>query len=114
MRGILITLLHIGSRSVGETRVPDQVLSAVPTTPVPVSAHHGVDEARIVLPRTTGIISGLEKVVAAAASWSSGNGDGQKGEERAGEFHFDMEFRLVKDRVGSRSQGEQVWIEQRT
>jgi hypothetical protein len=49
----LRTLLDIGSGSVGELRVPHEVLGAVKLAPVPVSAHHSTNEVEVVLMRGT-------------------------------------------------------------
>jgi hypothetical protein len=42
-------LLDVCSRRVGKLRIPNQVLSAVQVTPVPVGPHHGADEVGVIL-----------------------------------------------------------------
>lgn len=65
MLGIMSTLLDISTSGVGELGIPNQVLSAVETTPVPVGAHHGADEVGIVL-MGSGIVSKGTGLVAVA------------------------------------------------
>ena len=49
MFGILVALVYICLRGIGEGRVPDEILGAVPAAPVPVGSHHGTDEVGVVL-----------------------------------------------------------------
>jgi len=49
MLGVLRALRDVCSRGVGKLRVPDQDLSAVELTPVPVGPHYGADEVGVVL-----------------------------------------------------------------
>lgn len=46
---LMSALLDVFAGSVSERRVPDQILSAVKTTPVPVGAHDSADEVGVVL-----------------------------------------------------------------
>lgn len=49
MFGLMGALLNVLASSIGKLGVPDKVLSAVQTTPVPVGTHDSADEVGIVL-----------------------------------------------------------------
>ena len=47
--GGVVAGLDVGTGSVGELSIPDEVLGAVQTAPVPVGTHDGTDEVGVVL-----------------------------------------------------------------
>ena len=51
MLGNVVARLDVGTSRVGQLLTPGQILSAVETTPVPVSSHDGANEVGIVLVR---------------------------------------------------------------
>jgi hypothetical protein len=77
VRRLLGALLDISAGGVGELGIPGQVLGAVETTPVPVSAHHSTNEVGVVLVRSRVVLksSGLDVVSRCSDCRGSCEGD---------------------------------------
>lgn len=85
MFGFVGALLDIRTSGIGKLHVPDQVLGAMETAPVPVRAHHGTDEVGVVLVGSS-IVDEVTREH--TASWG-GNSSGRSGDgdERSEDFH---------------------------
>jgi hypothetical protein len=87
MSGLVRALRDVGTSLLGELRVPDEVLSAMKPTPVPVGAHHGADEVRIVLVRSVVV----DEVARLDVDSGSGNGRGSRESyEKGGKSHIGL------------------------
>lgn len=97
--GQVAALGDVTASSIGKALVPDQVLSAVEATPVPVSPHHSTDEVGVIRVRSVIVdeVAGLDLV----RGRSNRSGSQQSGEcsER---LHVDVVHR--KERPGCRDE----------
>lgn len=82
---LLRARLHVPPCLGGEIDVPDEVLSAVKSTPVPVGAHGGADEVGVVL-MGCGIV--LESAAVDVMEWSCHGGGGYESSDEVEEVHL--------------------------
>jgi hypothetical protein len=99
-------LCNVAASGVSQILAPDEVLSAVEASPVPVHPHHGANEVGVVGVRSVIVV---EVAWLDIVRWSGDCGSREEGSESCERLHVCLTMAFT----GRNDQGVLMWVSQR-